>query len=214
MRSAFLRCGAAVFLVAVFAAAGAQSVPLPGRNFLVLDAPRPASPPERIEVIEFFFYGCPVCYESQPHIAGWRDAAKADVLHIRLPSATSEGAENFALTFYALQASGHLERLHGAVYENHHFDDLRLDDEARLLEWLARNGVDAEAFRRLRGSSEVRSRVAAGRGIYELYKVRAVPAFVVDGRYLTSARLAGGVREMMDVVAYLVDRARQERSAR
>jgi len=80
--------------------------------------------------------------------------------------------------------------------------------------WRARNGVDAEAFRRLRDSSENRARVAAGRGIFEAYDVRGVPAFTVDGKFLTSARLAGGVKEMMDVVEYLVTRARSERMKR
>jgi thiol:disulfide interchange protein DsbA len=214
MKFAILRGAAAALLLAAQVIAGAQTPPVAKRDYLAIDPPRPAPYAGRIEVIEFFYYGCPVCYESQQYITAWRAAAKPDVLHVRVPSATSEDAVNFALTYYALEASGHLERLHGAIYENYHFDDQRLNDEAKLLEWLARNGVDAEAFRVLRDSSENRARVAAGRGVYESYNVRAVPTFAVDGRFLTSARLAGGVREMMDVVAYLVERAREERRGR
>ena len=104
--------------------------------------------------------------------------------------------------------------MHGAIYENYHFDDQRLNEETKLLAWLARNGVDADAFRALRDSNANKARVAAGRKIYENYSVRAVPAFAVDGRFVTSARLAGGVKEMMEVVTHLVDRARQERRGR
>jgi thiol:disulfide interchange protein DsbA len=211
MMRALSSIAAALLLAAGCAIANAQSLPVAGREFIVLDPPRPAATGAAIEVIEFFYYGCPVCYESQPYIARWLERAGAEASLRRVPAASFESAENFALTFYALEATGHLAQLHEAVYENHHFDDQRLSEEPNLLEWLARNGVDAEAFRQMRHSAENRLRVAEGRRIIELYNVRGVPAFAVDGRYLTSARLAGGVKEMMDVVAYLVGRAREER---
>ncbi len=211
MRRAASRIFAILLLLAAHAAANAQSPPVARRDYLVLDPPRPVSAGGKIEVIEFFYYGCPVCYESQPYIARWLANAGADVSFTPIPSASSGNAESFALTYYALEASGHLAQFHWPIYDNHHFDDRRLHEERSLLDWLAANGVDAEAFRRLRDSSENRARVAAGRKIYESYNVRAVPVFAVDGRFLTSARLAGGVKEMMEVVAYLVERAREER---
>ncbi len=204
------RTAATLFLVVACALANAQSLPLARRDYLVLDPPRPVAPGGTIEVIEFFYYGCPVCYESQPHIARWLAGAAADVSFIRIAAAFSAESENFALTYYALESSGLLVQLHGPVYENHHFDDRRLNQESDLLEWLGRNGVDAEAFRLLRHSPGNRERVAAGRSVYDNYGVRGVPTFAVDGRFLTSARLAGGVKEMIDVVAYLVERAREE----
>ncbi len=211
MKGLTSRAAAIILLIAGCALANAQPLPIAGRDYMLLDPPRPAAPGGPIEVIEFFYYGCPVCYEAQPHIARWQASAASDVSFLRIPSASSESQESFALTYYALEASGHLERLHWTVYENHHFDDQRLLDERNLLDWLERNGIDAAAFRKLRDSAEVRARVAKGRAAFGAYGVRAVPTFVVDGRFLTSARLAGGVKEMMDVVSYLVARARQER---
>ncbi len=214
MRLPAARFALALWFALACAAVNAQNPPLAGREYLVLDPPRPVAPGGAIEVIEFFYYGCPVCYEAQPYIARWIENAGVDVVLKRAPSATTESSESFALTYYALEASGRLAELHWPVYENHHFDDRRLNQESDLLEWLARNGVDAEAFRRLRDSAENRARVAEGRRLFERYNVRGVPAFAVDGRFLTSARLAGGVKEMMDVVAYLVERAREERRRR
>ena len=211
MKRAFFRIAATLILAGGCALVNAQSLPLAGREYLVLDPPRPVAPGSAIEVIEFFYYGCPVCYESQPYIVHWLERAGADVSLRRVPAASFEGGENFALTYYALEATGHLAQLHGAVYENHHFDDQRLNEEKSLLDWLARNGVDAEQFREVRNSAGNRARVAEGRRIFEVYTVRGVPAFAVDGRYLTSARLANGVKQMMDVVEYLVGRAREER---
>jgi thiol:disulfide interchange protein DsbA len=211
MLRALSRIAAALLLAAGCAIANAQSLPVAGRDYIVLEPPRPVAPGGTVEVIEFFYYGCPVCYESQPYVARWLERAGAGVSLRRVPAASFEAAENFALTYYALEATGDLAQLHGAVYENHHFDDRRLSEEKNLLDWLARNGVDAERFREVRNSAGNRARVAEGRRIFEVYNVRGVPAFAVDGRYLTSARLANGVKQMMDVVEYLVGRAREER---
>ena len=41
--------------------------------------------------------------------------------------------------------------------------------------------------------------------------MRGVPSVVVDGKYLTSARLAGGTRQLAQVLDFLVKRARSER---
>jgi len=200
-----------MLLAAACAFANAQSQPVAGREYLVLDPPRPVAPGATIEVIEFFYYGCPVCYESQPYIARWLERAGGSVVLKRVPAASFEAAENFALTYYALEATGLIGQLHGAVYENQHFDDLRLGEEQNLLDWLARNGVDAGRFRELRNSAGNRARVDEGRTLFENYNVKGVPSFAVDGRYVTSARLAGGVKEMMEVVAYLFSRVREER---
>jgi thiol:disulfide interchange protein DsbA len=164
-------------------------------------------------VIEFFYYGCPVCYESQPHIARWLIKTGGDVLLRRVPATGPQGGESFALTYYALEATGDLARLHWPLYDNHHFDDRKLHEEARLLEWLRGNGVDAERFREVRNSAETRAKVAAAHRTFDAYNVSGVPAFAVDGKYLTSARMAGSVRRMMEVVEFLVDRARDERRA-
>ena len=211
MQRTLARVAAAVLLAAAGLVANAQSPPVAGRDYVVLDPPRMVAPGTAIEVTEFFYYGCPVCYEAQPYIARWLERAGAGVSLKRVPAASFEAAENFALTYYALEATGLLAQLHGAVYENHNFDE-RLIEEKDLLAWLARNGVDAGRFREVRNSDENRARVAEGRRAFEDYNVRGVPAIAVDGRYLTSARRAGSVKEMMEVVAYLVGRAREERS--
>ena len=146
--------------------------------------------------------------------ARWRAAAGDEVLLRQVPATGAAEGESFALTFYALEASGKLARLHWPLYDNHHFGDLRLHEESNLLAWLGANGVDAARFREIRNSVENRDKLAEARRMFDLHGVRGVPSFVIDGRYLTSARLAGGVEEMMQVVAYLVGRARDERRSK
>ena len=211
MNALIKRCACVLLIALGGTAKGAD--PVDGRHYLALDPPRATQGGSRIEVIEFFYYGCPVCYESQPYITRWLANAATDVVLRRVPAADESG-ESFALTFYALEAIGELPRLHGPLYENQHFDDRRLNEEGKLLEWLAGNGVDANHFRKVRNSVETRKQVAAARNLFRTYDVRGVPSFAVDGRYLTSARLAGGVKEMVDVLDYLVRLRRRERGAK
>ena len=201
----------ALLLLACSLQAAAQRLPVQGRDYVVLDSPQPVETGERIEIIEFFYYGCPVCYESQPHIArGLLKTGPAVVLR-RVPAVSSEGWEAFAKTYYALEATGNLQRLHWPVFDNHHFDGKRLNEVKNLLEWLAQNGVDQNKFLEAMNSPEVAAKVAGAQKMLETYNVRGVPTMVVDGKFATSARMANGVKEMMDVVEFLVQRASKER---
>ena len=201
----------ALLLLACSLQAAAQRLPVQGRDYVVLDSPQPVETGERIEIIEFFYYGCPVCYESQPHIARWLLKTGPAVVLRRVPAVSSEGWEAFAKTYYALEATGNLQRLHWPVFDNHHFDGKRLNEVKNLLEWLAQNGVDQNKFLEAMNSPEVAAKVAAAQKMLETYNVRGVPTMVVDGKFATSARMANGVKEMMDVVEFLVQRASKER---
>ena len=97
------------------------------------------------------------------------------------------------------------------MFDNHHFDGKRLNEVKNLLEWLAQNGVDQNKFLEAMNSPEVAAKVAGAQKMLETYNVRGVPTLVVDGKYATSARMANGVKEMMDVVEFLVPRASKER---
>jgi thiol:disulfide interchange protein DsbA len=196
-------------LAAACIAARAQAVS--PKDFQVLDPPRPVSTGEQVEVLEFFYYGCPVCYEAQPYIARWLLRAGPGVVILRVPAAFTESSESFARTFYALGTMNQVARLHWPLYDNHHFDDKRLDEEKNVVAWVAANGVDGKRFSELWHSAQVTAQVEAAKRSLETYGVKGVPTFIVDGKYLTSARLAGSVPHMMKTVEYLVGRAAAER---
>jgi len=189
----------------------ARAQPVAGKEYVVLDPPR-AVKSDKVEVLEFFYYGCPVCYEAQPHITRLRQAAAADVDWKRVPSPNPDNWEPHARTYYTLEALGALERLHWPLYDNHHFDGKRLNEDKNLLDWLASNGVDSARFKQAFESHEVTQKVNEAKKMLDTYDVRGVPSMVVDGRYVTSASRAGGVPQMMQVLEFLVARARDERS--
>lgn len=206
------RLFAALALAAAAFSAQAQQPPVAGREYHELSPARPVSTGQRIEVIEFFYYGCPICYETEPQLARWLMKAGPGIAMIRVPAVfSSEGSESFARTFFALGAMNEIARLHWPIYDNHHFDGKQLDQEKNIVAFVSSNGVDAKRFTELWHSPEVAAKLDSAKKALDTYDVKGVPTFVIDGKYLTSARLAGGTKEMMRVVDYLVERAAAER---
>jgi len=203
---------AALALAAAFDVQAQAQPPVSGRDYHELSPARPVSTGNRIEVIEFFYYGCPICYEAEPQVARWLMKAGPGVAFIRVPAVfTSEGSQSFARTFFTLGAMNQIARLHWPIYDNHHFDGKQLDEEKNIVTFVSSNGVDAKRFTELWHSPEIAAQLESAKKALDTYEVKGVPTFVVDGKYLTSARLAGGTKEMMRVVDYLVERAAAER---
>lgn len=202
------------FLLGLALAAACLAVSAQGvspKDFQILEPARPVATGERIEVLEFFYYGCPVCYEAQPYVARWL-AKNPPATVRRVPAAFTESSESFARTFYSLEALNQIPRLHWPLYDNHHFDGKELNEEKNIVAWVAANGVDRERFVELWHSDRVKAQVEAAKKALDTYGVKGVPTFVVDGKYLTSARIAGSVPHMMETVEYLVARAATERA--
>lgn len=205
---------ALLLLALAVGAAQAQSQSLPQliRDYVRLDPPRAVTSGEKIEVIEFFYYGCPVCYELEPTLSRWHFNAPGSVALRRVPALSSDNWDNFAKLFYTLEATGHLARLHWPVYDNFHFDGVKLSEEAVMADWVSNNGVDKQKFIETYRSPEIQAKVAAAREMTRSYEIKGVPSIVIDGKFVTSARMAGGTRELMRLVDQLVELARKERA--
>jgi thiol:disulfide interchange protein DsbA len=143
----FQRQTLALFAMLAFALTGvpaqAQSTPQLNRDYIRLDPPRPVASGDRIEVIEFFYYGCPVCYELEPTLARWSLNAPASIMLRRVPAMASDNWGNFAKLFYTLKPWTSW-RLHWPVYDNFHFDGISLNEETPMADWVSHNGVDKE----------------------------------------------------------------------
>ena len=204
-----------VLLCLTLAAPGiqAQTPPTPvfGRDFVRLDPLQPVASGDQVEVIEFFYYGCPICYELEPALSGWILKMRDSVTVRRVPALATSRWENFAKLYYTLEALNELERLHWPVYDNVHATAIELTKESVMLDWVSGNGIDRQKFIDVYGSTAIQEKVAAARETIRKYGVRGVPSVVVDGKYLTSSRIAGSTKKLMQVLDYLVDRARSER---
>ncbi len=198
-------------LLLALAVTGVQAQAQLGRDYILLDPPRAVTSGDKIEVIEFFYYGCPVCYELEPQLSRWAFNAPGSVALRRVPALSSDNWDNFAKLFYTLEAMGQLARLHWPVYDNFHFNGVKLNDEAVMAGWVSHNGLDKQQFIDTYHSPEIQAKLATARDMTRSYDIRGVPSIVVDGKFLTSARMTGSTHALMRVVDQLVELARKER---
>src|SRR3954462_3961817 len=101
---------------------------------------------KKIEVAEFFWYGCPHCYNLEPLIENWTQKLAPDVEFRRIPAVFNERWAHDAAIFYTFEALGLLPKLHRPLFDSIHRDHLRTDDQQAMTEWLSRHGVDSKKF--------------------------------------------------------------------
>jgi thiol:disulfide interchange protein DsbA len=176
--------------------------------------PQPVETPDRIEAIEFFWYGCPYCNELQPALEGWLKRKPADVALRRIPAILRESWAAHARIFYALEALGELERLHPAVYHGYHVEKLHMSKPEVTAEWAARHGIERKRWLDAYFSPGVDARVERARQLTRAYGVEGTPTLVVDGRYLTSGAMAPSLAGMIPVLDDLIRLARSARARR
>lgn len=157
---------------------------LEGRDWRPLAPPRPGGVPGKIEVLEFFSYGCPHCHEFDPLLTNWRKTLPADVVFRRVP--VSFGRPQWAALgrlYLTLAALGLADKLDPAVFEAIHNQRIALHDEAKRNDWLAKQGVDVTQFNNTWKSFGVESQAKRAEQQSEAFKVAGVPALAIDGRY-------------------------------
>ena len=174
-------------------------------------AQQPLTDPARIEVVEFFYYGCRWCNEAEPYVQEWLQRKPADVVFRLQPAIRNTRWIPLTKAFYLLEAEGKLAALHGKVFRAYHREGLNLEDESVLTDWLVKQGLGRARVDELLHAESVLGKIEAAREATYAYGVETTPSMVVDGRYLTSSGMSGGVAGLMDVVDALIVRAREER---
>jgi len=165
--------------------------------------------PGKIEVLEFFSYGCPHCNAFEPTIESWSKKVPADVAFHRVPVPFLFNFENFMRTYYALETMGQVQAMQRKVFSAVHVEHQRLDKPADIAALMTKNGVDGAKFLEVFNSFSVATSVTRAKKLVAAYKLDGVPALAVQGRYTTSPGTAGGPEQAMAVVDYLVQRARK-----
>ena len=190
--------------------AGAQS-PREGREYTVLTPIQATDAKGKIEVTEFFWYGCPHCYELEPLIQKWLKTLPGDVVFHRV-HALFPGNKWLAdaKTYYTLEAMGLLDKLHQDVFDAIHRERVRMNDEATLFAWMEKKGVDRKKFTDTYSSFTVQSKAQRAMQLSQAYRLDGVPALAVNGKYITSPYVADGNENVLRVVDALIAKARAE----
>jgi protein dithiol oxidoreductase (disulfide-forming) len=173
----------AAFVLLLSGGAHAQVV---GRDFQLIDPPQPTDARGKIEVIEFFWYGCPHCHNLQAPLEAWLKRKPADVEFRRVPAVFQESWLPLTRAFYTMEAMGVTDKLHHAVFSAIHEQKTRLQDTKVLFDWVASKGVDRQKFIDTYNSFAVQGRAKRAMEITRSYDIPGTPAIVIQGRYLTA----------------------------
>jgi protein dithiol oxidoreductase (disulfide-forming) len=205
IRNTLLALALAVLSVPAFSAVTV------GTDYRTIDPPQHADSSGKIEVIEFFSYGCPHCYEFYPTISAWAAKLPKDVVFKRVATGLGRTAwTNLAKTYYALEATGDLTRLDAPLFHAIHEEHKPLFDEAAISAWMGQHGVDTVKFNTAFESFGVNTKLNQAEQMIENYKVDGVPALAVDGKYLV---LGSSFEQMLSNLDGVIAKARAERAA-
>ena len=176
--------------------------------------PQPVAIADRIEVIDFFWYGCPHCNNLQPALERWISRKPADVVIRRIPAILRDSWAPHARIYYTLEALGEVERLHQRVYHGYHVEELHMSKPDVMSAWAARNGIDRERWEQAYNSPEVQRRVDEAAKLTRAYQITGTPSLVVNGRYLTSGNMAESLNSLVTITDGLVQKVRSETGQR
>ncbi|WP_321529365.1 thiol:disulfide interchange protein DsbA/DsbL [Sedimenticola selenatireducens] len=171
---------------------------------------QPGGEGDKVQVLEFFWYACPHCYNLEPHINKWLEKKPDNVEFVRIPAMFQRAdVVLHAKTFYALTLMGVEDELNAALFDEIHVRKNKLADSAQMEAFLAQKGVDIDAYRKAMKSFAVQTQSRRAEVLASRFDIRGVPAFVVDGKYRTSG-LEGDLQ--MQAIDYLVDKVVTEKS--
>ena len=202
----------ALSLICLSGLAFAQSQKIEeGFDYRILPIPQPVETKGKVEVIEFFWYGCPHCHDFEPEFSAWVKRQGADVVVRKIPVAFRDDLLPHSQLFYALEALGRSD-LHPKVMDAIHVGKKKMLSDVEIADWLATQGVDRQKFLSAFKSFTVISKARGTSQIAQNYRIDGVPTVAIQGKYITSPSIAGGSKtRAIDVMDYLVNKARKEK---
>ena len=179
-----------------------------GIEYRLLSNQPPVAKDKPVEVTEFFWYGCPHCYQFEPYIKKWLESKPADVKFVKVPATFNKPAKFHAYVFYALDLMGEADRLMDVIFEAMHKKGNRLADQKAVEALLADNGVDITNFRKAMKSFNVDSKVKRATDQFRKYGLRGVPSMAVSGRFVSNE--VKNYQELIKVTDHMIQLARDE----
>ena len=168
--------GVLLFMALAFTTAYAQKV-------IPLNPPQSVENDGKIEVLEFFAYGCIHCANLEASFDAWARRQPADVKVKRIPSPVPIMGIDSTVMYYSLEALGQVERLHSKIFEAAHLEKVVLGNPALLNKWLEKNGVDPKKYEEVQKSFSVVTKVNRARKMVAEYRIEATPTIVVNGKF-------------------------------
>lgn len=188
--------------------------PQAGRDFKPINPPL-ASAKGKIEVLEFFSYGCPHCSDFHPLVSQWAAKLPNDVSFRRVPVSFNRPEwARFSRTYYALEATGDLAKLDAAVFIALHEQRVNFKNDEAVVAWAVSKGADGKKFADAMASFSMQSKVQRADQEATAAHISGVPSLAVDGRFLVNNEAAGNYEELLKLTDSIIAKARQERKGK
>ena len=200
----------ALFSLSGLVSAQAQKIE-EGFDYRILPIAQPVETKGKVEVIEFFWYGCPHCYDFEPELSAWVKRQPKDVVFRRVPVAFRDDFLPHSQMYYALESMGKADALNEKVMYAMHKENKRLLTESEIADWVASQGIDRNTFLATYRSFAVVSKARAARQMADAYRIDGVPTIVMQGRYVTSPSIAGTKSKAITVMDYLEQKIRKDK---
>ena len=186
--------------------------PQESKDYTLIKPAQPTEGGNKIEVLEFFQYTCPHCATYDPVLAGWRKTLPADVEYRRNPIAWNDQTLPHVKIYYTLEALKKTEELHDKVFKAIQVNRRPLLKTDEIADFMAANGIDRKQWLDTYNSFAVNTRAKRAGQVWKAYKVDGTPAVAIDGKFLTAPSMVGSREGSLQVMDYLIQRARAERA--
>ena len=202
---------AAVALAPVLPRLARAQTPVAGTEYREVKPTVATDSGSKVEVLEFFQYSCPHCFNFAPSVHDWSKKLPADVAFKRVSINWDNSTVNHTKTYYALEQLGKVDDVHTKFFAAIHANRRRLLDPNEIADFMAANGLDRQKWL---DSFTVNTRVGKAAQLWRAYKIDGTPAIGIDGKFVTAPSMAKGQKESLAVTDFLVNRARKERSGK
>jgi len=165
---------------------------------------------DQIIIYEFFWYGCPHCFNLEPTMDRIEADLDRDAKVVKVPVALRDSWLPHAKLYYSLSQMDMIDNIHNLIFEEIHIENNRLDNEDVMAQFLGKNGIDTNDFREKYNSYGTEARIKKASNLARKYQINSVPTIVVNGKYLTSGSFVSSYDELYSVVNLLVERERNE----
>jgi len=175
-----------------------------GIDYELLAKPVKTMSGDKVEVLEFFWYGCPHCFKFEPSLSAWVNKLPSTVNFMRIPAPLNPKWMVHTKVFYALEIMGKGELYHSAIFNAMHVDKQRLYTPDKLIDFLVSKGVDKKLLSNTMNSFAVEMRARKASQLSRDYQLHGVPMLAVNGKYLITGEKAGSYKNMLDIAQYLI----------
>ncbi len=180
-----------------------------GKDYEILSTPVPIADNGKIEVVEFFWYGCNHCYSFEPIISSWKKTLANDVEFLPIPAVWAKNMEAHARMYYTIRAMGVEDQLHTPIFRVMNERRKRMSSLDEIATFMKEQGVDEEKFRKTYKAFGINSQVQQGMAKARAAGLRGTPELLVHGKYRVTGQMAGSQARMLTIANYLIEKERQ-----